>query len=73
MAEEVQILSETEIERIGPDSKPEVVVAVTYKTPDLLPRTVIIPKSKYNDRTLREAIKTDIEKARKSRPRTLTL
>ena len=70
---EVTIISEEEIPHYQPDGGVTVMIAVTYTANDRPPRTVWIDKPKYSDAVLRQAIRSDMEKAAAEAPRKLEL
>ena len=58
-----RILNVTDSVRVLPDGKKEEVKVVTYSTPEGRILSVTIPKEKYNEKAIKEAI-AEQEKAR---------
>ena len=70
---EVTIIEEREMTIRPTPTEERVVMAVTYETPELLRRTVYIPREEYDDKALKEAVKADLEKLKPVKPRKLAL
>ena len=70
---EVTIIEEREMTIRPTPTEERVVMAVTYETPELLRRTVYIPKEEYDDKTLKAAVKADLEKLKPIKPRKLAI
>lgn len=68
---EVKILSEVKLVLYPTPEKPEQVVAVTYQTGFMPPRTVYIKSDEYNPDKVRETIKADLNKATTEKPKTM--
>ena len=69
----IKILSEREFFRIRPDGTREKVIVVTYKAPNLPPRTIIVPAGPDQDRRIHDAIKEDIAKIKARTGREITI
>ena len=70
---EVQILSRSPGQRPGESGVPKPVLAVTYSTAAVPPRTVFIPGEAPTDEEVADAIRQDLEFATTAPPSTLTI
>lgn len=64
MAEQVKIISATEITTYPTPGQPRVMVAITYTTLDLPPRTVYIDKAQDSEQERIRVIQADLREAR---------
>jgi len=71
--DQVTIINEYRYTTYPAPGRPVVMVAATYQKGMLPPRTVYIPETEFNDNTLREAIKADLEQAASQAPKYLKL
>lgn len=70
---EVQIISRVEAEATNESGVPKPVIAVTYSTAAVPPRTVVVPRDQADDATIAEAIRQDLASIQNGPPSTLTI
>jgi hypothetical protein len=68
---EVQILSRVEAQQADESGVPKPVIAVTYSTARVPPRTVTVPADGASDETIAEAIRQDLASITNGPPQTL--
>jgi hypothetical protein len=70
---EVRIISKVDAEESGESGVPKPVVAVTYSTASIPPRTVTVPREQADDGAIAEAIRRDLAGIENGPPSTLDI
>ena len=70
---EVRIISRVEAEAADESGVPKPILAVTYSTAAIPPRTVTLPRDGADDAAIAEAIRADLEGVANGPPDTLTI
>ncbi len=68
---EVKILSEIPLMIYPTPDRAEQVIAVTYQTGFMPPRTIYVKQEDHTEDNVRKAIKADIDKAATAKPKTM--
>lgn len=53
------------------EGEPREMVAVTYSTSEVPPRTILVPKAEATDQRIAQAIRQDLDEQLKQRPTTM--